>query len=40
MRAYLDDYAQYRGREIVAFRETDTFLRRSKTLRSAGNSSH
>jgi hypothetical protein len=40
MRAYLDDYAKYRGREIVAFRETDTFLRRSKTLRSAGNSSH
>lgn len=39
MRAYLDDYAQYRGREIVAFREMDTFLRRSKTLRSAGNSS-
>jgi hypothetical protein len=29
--AYLDDYATYRGREIVAFRETETFMRRAKT---------
>jgi hypothetical protein len=29
--AYLDDYAKYRGREIVAFRETDSFMRRAKT---------
>lgn len=28
--AYLDDYAKYRGREIVAFRETDSFMRRAK----------
>lgn len=37
--AYLDDYAKYRGREIVAFRELETYLRRSKTRRSAVNSS-
>lgn len=29
--AYLDDYAKYRGREIVAFRELETFMRRAKT---------
>ena len=29
--AYLDDYAKYRGREIVAFRELETYLRRAKT---------
>jgi len=33
--AYLDDYAKYRGRRIVAFREPDTFMRRAKTLRTA-----
>ena len=29
--AFLDDYAKYRGREIVAFRELETFMRRTKT---------
>lgn len=29
--AYLDDYAKYRGREIVAFRELESFRRRAKT---------
>lgn len=29
--AYLDDYVKYRGREIVAFRELETFKRRAKT---------
>lgn len=29
--AYLDDYAKYRGREIVAFRELESFMRRAKT---------
>lgn len=29
--AYLDDYAKYRGREIVAFRELDSYARRMKT---------
>lgn len=29
--AFLDDYAKYRGREIVAFRELETFMRRAKT---------
>jgi hypothetical protein len=31
MQAYLDDYAKYRGREIVAFRELESFRRRLKT---------
>jgi len=35
--AYLDDYAKYRGREIVAFRELESFRRRKKT---AAISSH
>ncbi len=39
-RAYLDDYAKYRGREIVAFRELDSFMRQSKAPRSAANSGH
>jgi hypothetical protein len=29
--AFLDDYAKYRGREIVAFRELESFRRRTKT---------
>ncbi len=29
-REYLEDYAAYRGRAIVAFRELDTFMRRAK----------
>jgi len=29
--AFLDDYANYRGREIVAFREPESFLRRTRT---------
>lgn len=29
--AYLDDYAKYRGRQIVAFRELESFMRRTKT---------
>jgi hypothetical protein len=39
-RAYLDDYAKYRSREIVAFRELDTYKRRVRTLGSAINSSN
>jgi len=38
--AYLDEYATYRNREIVAFRELETYLRRDKTRRSAVTSSH
>jgi hypothetical protein len=37
--AYLDEYAKYRGREIVAFRELETYLRRGKTQRSAVDAS-
>lgn len=29
--AYISDYARYRGREIVSFREQDSFMRRAKT---------
>lgn len=31
MQAFLDDYAKYRGREIVASRELESFRRRTKT---------
>jgi len=33
--AFLDDYAKYRGREIVAFREPESYLRRIRTPANA-----
>lgn len=32
LRAYIDDYARYRGRTIVAYREMDSYERQRRTL--------
>jgi len=40
-REFIDEYARYRGREVVAFREVDTYERRKRALvtRQPGDSS-